>query len=87
MKSQNPENKNQVRYFYCARTAFDHGEMRHPSIVIDEIASKCHFKVLGKIPQTAFDGWDFWVEFEDSIYVLVVPPFFMDYGWKPINEA
>ena len=87
MKSQNPENKNQVRLFYCLRTAFDHEEMRHPSIVMDEIAERCNLKVLGKIPQTAFDGWDFWIEVEDSRDVLVLPPFLMDYGWKPVGEV
>ena len=96
MKSQNPENKNQARLFYCARTAFDHGEMRHPSIVIDEMAGNHNIKVLGKIPQSLFDGWDFWVEIEESqmglsdvldVEYFFNTPFFMDYGWKPINEA
>ena len=54
---------------------------------MDEIAERCNLKVLGKIPQTAFDGWDFWIEVEDSRDVLVLPPFLMDYGWKPVGEA
>ena len=49
--------------FFCLRTAFENGEDRHPQKVMKELAYKLNFKILGALPQTAGDGWDFFVEY------------------------
>ena len=83
----NPDNRNQARLFFCMYSARDNKEDRHPQIVMNDLAIKHKFKILGAVPQTAFDGWDFWVEFDDIEEIHELPPLFRFLEWKPINQA
>ena len=81
----NPSNDKEGRLFYCLRTANENGEKRHPVIVMQELAIKYNFEIIGKVPQSLFDGWDFWIKFETKPNL---PPFFYtDIPWKSVNMA
>ncbi len=84
VKGGNPDNPKQMILFFDLRTAYEYGEKRHPQIVMRELAEKYHFTILARIPQTFFDGWDFWIEFET---MPMLPPIFRHVPWKPIGEA
>ena len=82
----NPENKKQARIFYCYLEANNLSEDRHACIVIEELSKRHKFKVLRAIPQTLFNGWDFWVEFDfypTADYCL--PSYCRKVKWKGIG--
>lgn len=64
VKGLNPENNKQARVFFNYLTMQDAGENRHASLVMQELGDKLGFKVIGAVPQTLFDGWDYWIEFD-----------------------
>jgi len=80
----NPDNPKQARVFFDMIDADKVGEHRHPQIVMKEISEKHHFKIISCVPQSLFDGWDFWIEF-DTFPEL--PPLFRKVDWKPVGEA
>ena len=67
------------------RNAHDAGETRHPQTVVSELAESIGFTILAAVPQSLFDGWDFWVEFEES--VKDIGPLFRGYPWKPVGQV
>ncbi len=84
MKGTNPDNPKQRRLFFDMIDAYEFGEKRHPQIAMKELAEKCKFKIIGCVPQSLFDGWDFWIEFDEE---PILPPIFRSVPWKPIGEA
>jgi hypothetical protein len=84
MRGINQDNPKQARVFYDLFEAYKYGERRHPQIVMKELAERHGFRILGKVPQTLFDGWDYWIEFETP---PDLPPIFRDVPWKGIGEA
>jgi hypothetical protein len=85
--SVNPDNQKQARLFYDLREANDRGENRHPQIVMRELAGKHGFTILDSVPQSLFDGWDYWIE-SDNLMDLHLPKFFREnVPWKAIGEA
>lgn len=62
-----------LRIFY---DLWDAGE-GHAQIRMRNLSDKLGFKILGSQPQSLFDGWEFWVEFEGTIawpeYIRVLP--------------
>jgi len=87
MKRFNPDNKNQARLFFCMFRAVKAGQHEHPVDVMNKLSVTLNFKILDKIPQSLFDGWDFWVEFKDPKGAEMLPPLFRDVSWKPIGQA
>ena len=87
MKRFNPDNPKQARLFYCMFEAMECEENRHPIDVMMELEIKHNFIIKYKIPQSMFDGWDFWVEFEDPKEIDLLPKLFRNVGWKPIGQA
>ena len=73
--------------FYCMFEARVLEEGGHPVDVMMGLAIKHKFKIIDRIPQSLFDGWDFWVEFEDSKEIDLLPKLFRNIEWKPINQA
>ena len=87
-KSINPNNKNQARLFYDLIDATRKAkESRHPQIVMKELSIKNNFTILGAVPQSLFDGWDFWIERDDIELIDLPDELFCDYPWKPIGMA
>jgi hypothetical protein len=84
MKGMNPNNPKQARLFYDLIEACEYGEKRHPVVVMEELAKKYGFKILDRVPQSLFDGWDFWIEFEE---LPNLPPIFRDVPWKRVGQA
>lgn len=83
----NPQNHAQRRVFYDLNMAGDKGEARHPMVVMRELAQKHGFTLIGAVPQSLFDGWDFWIE-STNIAVLDLPCFFRErIPWKPVGQA
>jgi hypothetical protein len=80
----NPTNKKQARVFFSYLSAEDAGEARHAETVMTELAAEKGFAVIGKCPQTLFDGWDYWIEFHTA---PELPLFFQDSPWKPVGQA
>lgn len=81
----NPNNTHQARVFFDMFLANEAGENRHPVTVVEELSKTLGFKILNRVPQSLFDGWDFWIEFDK-------PPKLPDYfragiKWKRIGEA
>lgn len=81
----NPNNTHQARVFFDMYKANDAGENRHPVTVVEELSKTLGFKILNRVPQSLFDGWDFWIEFDK-------PPKLPEYfrsgiKWKRIGEA
>ena len=89
IKGINPENKKQARVFYDLLSAvYEDKEVRHPLIVMRLLEVQYEFKIIGKIPQTLFDGWDFWIEAENIEQVLSqLPKYIKNVPWKGVNEA
>jgi hypothetical protein len=82
--SVNPENKNQARVFYCLRTANENGAKEHPQTVMIELGISHNFKILKSVPQSAADGWDFWIEYEEAPNL---PKYFRgNLSWTPIGQ-
>ena len=84
MLGTNPENNKQRRVFFCAFTAADIGEKRHPQKVMAELAEKYQFKILSEIPQSMFDGWDIWIESSEAVEL---PKYLKVAQWKPVGQA
>lgn len=82
----NPKNPNQMSLFFCSRTADDLGENRHPQIVMRELSEKHGFKVIGKTPQSLFDGWSFWIEY-DKKEPKDLPRYLRDVSWSEVGSA
>lgn len=84
MTGRNPENQSQRRVFFHAYAAYDVGEKRHPLTVMQELAERHGFRTLAAVPQSLFDGWDFWIE---ECAAPVAAPYLLDYPWKPIGQV
>lgn len=76
----------QHRFFYDMHAASDAGEHHHPQSVVRGLAHTHGFKVLDAVPQSLFDGWDFWIETVDDGPAPVITPYFKAAAWKPIGE-
>ena len=87
MKRFNPNNPKQARLFFCMFKAMELEENGHPVDIMMGLAIKHKFKIIDRIPQSLFDGWDFWVEFEDPKEIDLLPKLFRNIEWKPINQA
>jgi hypothetical protein len=78
----NPGNPKQARVFFSYMSAMiEHNETRHADIVMKEIADKNNFKIIGKVPQTLFDGWEYWIEFDKE---PELPGFVRNINWEPL---
>ena len=90
--SKAPRQPNQHHRFYCMQSAADAGEHRHPQQVVRGLSEMHGFTVLGAVPQSLFDGWDFWIEYDangdydDSTEPPAFPAYFRAASWKPINQ-
>lgn len=82
----NPANPKQRRLFYdLMSAAFECGEERHPQTVMRELSTRLGFTILGAVPQSLFDGWDYWVEESRPVDY---PKFLQrSVPWKSIGEA
>ena len=87
-----PRQPNQHHRFYCMLSAADAGEHRHPQQVVRDLAATHGFAILGAVPQSIADGWDFWLEYDangdydDSTEPPAFPAYFRAASWKPINQ-
>lgn len=79
----NPSDKSQARVFFSYEAAFRAGEKRHASEIINELAAGQNFKVIGAVPQTLFEGLDYWIEFASA---PELPNTFRDVPWKPVGQ-
>ena len=90
--SKAPRQPNQHHRFYCMMSATEAGEHRHPQRVVRDLAATLNFVVLGAVPQSIADGWDFWIEYDangdydDSTEPPAFPAYFRAASWKPINQ-
>lgn len=81
----NPDNNKQARIFFDMFDAHKAGEDRHPQDVMKELAEAHRFRILAAVPQSLFDGWDFWIEFDEP---PELPPLFRgNLPWKPVGQA
>jgi hypothetical protein len=81
-KGINPENKQQARVFFHLETCQDEGFIGHPQHEIKKLIPESA-NVIGCIPQSLYDGWDFWIDFSGE---LLVHDVLFDFQWKPINQ-
>ena len=79
----NPDNGFQGCTFLCTRTAYEDGEKRHPQTIMRELSEELSFKILRAVPQIAFDGWEFWIEFDNK---PKLPKYFRKISWELIKE-
>jgi|FLOH01.1.fsa_nt_gi hypothetical protein len=70
--------------FFCLRTAFENKEDRHPQIVMRELSEKLNFNILGSLPQTAFGGWEFWMEYNT---IPKLPKYLSLHPWTEVGSA
>jgi len=70
--------------FYDLRTAQESGESRHPQIVMKMLAENLGFEILGALPQTAFDGWEFWIEYNT---IPKLPKYLDLHPWTEVGSA
>jgi len=78
----NPNNSKQARLFFSYMSAaLEYKENRHADIVMKELAEKNNFKVISKVPQTLFDGWEYWIEFDEE---PELPGFVENVIWEPV---
>ena len=87
--SKAPRQPNQHHRFYCMQSAADAGEHRHPQQVVRDLAATHGFTVLGAVPQSIADGWDFWLEYAGNAHDGTAPAFpayLRPAKWKPINQ-
>lgn len=82
-KGINPENKNQARVFLNIQDYQEFGFKGHPHEVILKLIP-FGSKVIGAVPQSMFDGWDFWLELDGNYNAHDLID---DYVWKPVNQA
>ena len=76
---KNPDNPRQRRLFY----AMPHDVQTHPQRFMRALAGKIGAVILGSVPQSAGDGWDFWVDVDpnaDLDWIGDTAP------WKPIGQ-
>lgn len=78
--SLNPENPRQARIFYDMYAA----EAGHPMDVVRRLSTELGFTILDAVPQTMFDGWDIWIEFNEP---LVLPDYFRSVPWRFVGSA
>lgn len=57
----------------------------HPQVIMASLAKELGFEVLAAIPQSIFDGWDFWIRFPGEPPEM--PNYFRPVPWKPVGEA
>lgn len=82
---KNPDNDKQARLFFCMYTADENGETRHPMIVMRELAEQHNFKIITAVPQSLFDGWDLWIEYDIE---PKLPDYFTEgIHWTPIGSV
>jgi hypothetical protein len=48
------------------------------------MAASLGFRILGAVPQSIADGWDFWIEFDGE---PTFPDYFTKRPWKPIGQV
>lgn len=85
-KTVTPQMPNQHHCWFCAHSASDAGEGRHPQEVVRELAKTHNFKILDQVPQSIADGWSFWIETADG-KIPELPPFFRIARWIPIGQV
>lgn len=83
MTTQKP---NQHHCWFCAYTAYEAGENRHPQEVVRELAKLHGFKILDQVPQSIADGWSFWIETSEA-QVPDLPKYFRVARWIPIGQV
>lgn len=74
-------------FFYDGIAASDANENRHPQVVVAELAETHGFRVLAAVPQSMFDGWDFWIDVGGQGPAPKVTPYFKAKAWKPLGEV
>lgn len=82
----NPNNKNQMRIFFSMYELWDLNIKGHPRTIMDQLSKEMNFKVLDAVPQSLFDGWDFWIEGE-NLDQMDFPIYIRDVPWRAIGTA
>jgi hypothetical protein len=83
-QGRNPDNHFQRRVFFHLRAANESGEKRHPQEAMRELAAMYNFGILAAVPQSLFDGWDFWIE--ESANMPTLPSYLLKVPWKSVGE-
>ena len=87
MNGQNPDNDKQYHVFFDLISAHLSGESRHPQIVMKELSRQFDFTILDAVPQSLFDGWSFWIEFNREPKDLPPQYFREGVGWISIGTV
>lgn len=85
MKGINPNNNKQARIFLDLNELYYSGIKGIPCEIMNRLAYEHGLKILDCVPQTLFDGIDFWIEFDT--YPEGLPDIFRDVPWRPIGVA
>lgn len=75
----------QARVWFDGIGAYKCDEKRHPQVVMKELGEKHSFSVIGAVPQSLGDGWDFWIEWPG--WPLYLPSYIAIKGWEPVGTV